>query len=127
MSAATPGFTVYNGQIPEYDLPHRGMEPGVSFGSGREREVAVWVTDDQGTQRTFRALPDRCDGSEPDADGPGSAESEAAVQDGPQDLPCGHAPVYAESGTCMACEPAVGNVDDGITGELVRDQWGGRP
>ena len=55
-------------------------------------------------------------------------ESAPAAEDDPEALPCGHAPVWEESGTCMVCDDKTGaRHDNGLTGELVRDQWGGRP
>lgn len=57
-----------------------------------------------------------------------TAESPTPPEDDQQDtdvLACGHAPVWAESGTCLACEPAVGAAGAVAERQQLGDDAGG--
>ena len=68
------------------------------------------------------SLSDAFERAAGDAD---SAESEAAVQADPEAPDCHHADVWAESGVCMACEPATGAAADVATKQQLGDDAGG--
>ena len=52
-------------------------------------------------------------------------ESDDSPQDGPEAPDCHHADVWAESGTCMVCEPAAGAAMDVATKRQLGDDAGG--